>query len=156
MISTTNLLIIGAIVAVAIVALFFVYKWWNKKSDTSPKTDINSTALVAQPTDSGPPSNVDIVTTTNATSSYDPPPPPMLFAVNDQGNLDLTDFDGKLLNSSYGPSPKTYIQLLDLASKDIVEQEGDNGQKLFTSNVGTTRGHEVGGHRYIINYTRLS
>lgn len=81
------------------------------------------------------------------------PPPPMVFAVNDQGNFDLTDMSGKLLNIGFGRNPKTYINLLDQAEKDIQKNEA-TGQ--MTSTVGYTKSYEIAGQRYIVNFTRLT
>jgi hypothetical protein len=80
--------------------------------------------------------------------------PPMVFAINDQGNLDLADMSGKILNIGYGPNPKTYIGLLDKAEKDTEKVESESGVS-FTSKVGNTKLYEVVGRPYIINYTRL-
>ena len=75
----------------------------------------------------------------------------MLFAINDMGNLDLTDISGKILNISFGSNPKVYINLLDQASNDVTQTTDS-----FSSNVGNTKLYELGGKSYIINYTRLT
>ena len=36
----------------------------------------------------------------------------VVYAVNDDGNFDLADVSGKLLNIGFGPNPKVYINLL--------------------------------------------
>lgn len=140
MLSPWYLLVILVLVIVGV----FVWRWWkNKGTPSSAKPQIQEEVSLVQ--DTGPPS---IKALNN--------PPPMLFAVNDAGNLDLTDFNGRILNSSYGGSPKLYINLLDLASKDVSELDGPEGQKSFTSQVGTTKYYEVGDRPFIINYTRLT
>jgi hypothetical protein len=78
----------------------------------------------------------------------------MVFAINDDGYLDLTDMNGKMLDSKFSPNPKTYIGLLDAASKDVTELKTDDGT-TFKSNVGNTKLYQVAGNSYIINYTRL-
>lgn len=144
MFSSTSLILFGI---VALVAVAVIWKWWK-----APKAgDIQSTPLTeggkivqVNPLPSPPPSPLESGT-----------PPPMVFAVNDQGNLDLTDMTGKILNMGYGPNPKTYIGLLDIAEKDVTRVE-ENGVVMFTSNVGNTKLYEVVGRPYIINYTRLA
>jgi hypothetical protein len=141
--STTSWILFGVI---ALVAVVVIWKWWKKPVDNSKKND---DAVSVQPQmiaeeETGPPPE--------QTPSQ---PPPMVFAVNDEGNLDLTDMSGKILNIGYGPSPKTYIGLLDQAEKDTEKFESESGV-TFSSRVGTTKRYEVGGRPYIINYTRLT
>lgn len=140
MFSTTSWIIFGVI---ALVAVVVIWKWWKKPVDSSKKDD---ELMPPQPEmiteeETGPP----------PTPSQ---PPPMVFAVNDNGNLDLADMSGKILNIGYGPNPKTYINLLDLAEKDTEKVEG-GGQVMFVSKVGNTKLYQAAGHPYIINYTRL-
>ena len=134
--STSSWIIFGIIVLVAVVV---IWKWWKSPSNNSKKDDdsgaTNKQMIAEEPT--GPPQ-----TPSEA--------PPMVFAVNDNGNLDLADMSGKLLNIGYGPNPKTYISLLDQAEKDIAKLED-----RFESKVGNTKLYEVAGRPYIINYTRL-
>lgn len=130
---------------IALVAVVVIWKWWKKPSDNSKKNDdvvpIQPQALVEEET--GPPPETSLSTAE---------PPPMVFAVNDQGNFDLTDMSGKILNIGFGPSPKTYINLLDQSEKDITKDES-TGQMM--SNVGYTKLYQVGGRPYIVNFTRL-
>lgn len=142
MFSTTSWIIFGVI---ALVAVVVIWKWWKKPVDNSKKDD----DIVS--------SNAQMITEDEGTKG--PPetpsqPPPMVFAVNDQGNLDLTDMSGKILNIGYGPNPKTYINLLDQAEKDVERVEKD-GRVYFVSQVGYTKLYQAVGHPYIINYTRL-
>lgn len=136
MISTTSLIIFGI---VAIVAVAVIWKWW-KKPDAAKKNE--------EPVEEVQQSLKAITVDTGG------PPPPMVFAVNDGGMLDLTDMEGRILNSSYGSSPKVYINLLDMAEKDTQKVENEGGTS-FVSTVGNTKLYEVHSRPYIINYTRL-
>jgi len=80
---------------------------------------------------------------------------PMVFAINDNGNLDLTDMSGKVLNMGFGKNPKTYAILLDYAENDVNKSEHDDGSVTFVSKVGTTKNYDILDQPYIINYTRL-
>lgn len=137
---STSWILFGVI---ALVAVVVIWKWWKKPENTSKKDD--NTILVEPKMitelETGPP-----ITTSQS--------PPMVFAVNDQGNLDLADMSGKILNIGYGPNPKTYIGLLDKAEKDTQKIESDTDVS-FVSQVGSTMLYEVAGRPYIINYTRL-
>ena len=131
--NSTVISILGIIIVVIIGIV--VWKQWKKWN--SPPED--------------PKKNDDIKTITN---SKDPPPPPMVFAVNDSGYLDLTDMEGVNLNSSFGPTPRTYIGLLDQVEKDTSKLEVGGGV-IFSSNVGNTKTYQVDNKPYIVNYTRL-
>ena len=130
---------------IALVAVVVIWKWWKKPVDESKKNDDThpplQTIVVG---DEGPGTPTSLVTPTE--------PPPMVFAVNDQGNFDLTDMSGKILNIGFGPNPKTYINLLDQSEKDTVKDES-TGQ--MSSTVGNTKLYQVGGRPYIVNFTRL-
>lgn len=78
-----------------------------------------------------------------------------IFAINDNGNFDLMDMNGKILNIGFGPNPKVYINLLDQSEKDADKIETENGVS-FISKVGNTKQYEVGGRPYIVNFTRLT
>jgi len=141
--STTSWILFGII---ALVAVVVIWKWWKKPVDDSKKND-DVAPVKPQITkeETGPPPETSLTTAE---------PPPMVFAVNDQGNFDLTDMNGKILNIGYGPNPKTYINLLDQAEKDTDKQELEQGVS-FVSKVGTTKLYQVGGRPYIVNFTRL-
>lgn len=140
MFSTTSWILFGVI---ALIAVVVIWKWWKTPIDNSKKNDDISqtyTQLITED-DTGPPVNASEV-------------PPMVFAVNDQGNLDLTDMNGKILNMGYGAHPKTYVILLDYAEKDTEKVENENGVH-FVGKAGNTKLYDVVGRQYIINYTRL-
>jgi len=140
--STTSWILFGII---ALVAVVVIWKWWKKPVDDSKKND-DVAPVKPQITEeeTGPP-EASLVTAE---------PPPMVFAVNDQGNFDLTDMNGKILNIGYGPNPKTYINLLDQAEKDTDKHDLEQGIS-FVSKVGNTKLYQVGGRPYIVNFTRL-
>jgi hypothetical protein len=140
--STSSWILFGVI---ALVAVVVIWKWWKKPVSESKKNDdipVEEQKMITEET--GPPADVP----------KDATPPPMVFAVNDQGNLDLTDMSGKILNIGFGAHPKTYVILLDHAEKDTEKFESESGV-TFTSKVGTTKSYEVAGRPYIINFTRL-
>lgn len=143
MISSSYLMIFGAVLVV-IVAGVILWKWWKK-------TPTPSTAAPV-PVE---PATLTEDSAAEATLAKDPPPPPMLFAVNDNGNLDLTDFNNKLLDSSFGPNPKIYLNLMAQVTADVTEIAHEEGTPNFTSNVGNTKLYKVGDHSYIVNFTRL-
>lgn len=142
MVSTTSWILFGVI---ALVAVVVIWKWWKKPVTESKKNDDTR-----QPFETIEESNEDGSTPTSLVTPTEPPP--MVFAVNDDGNFDLTDMSGKILNIGFGPSPKTYINLLDQSEQDTVKDES-SGQ--MTSTVGTTKLYQVGGRPYIVNFTRL-
>ncbi len=140
MFSTSSWILFGII---ALVAVVVIWRWWKTPIDNSKKNDDidqSDTRLITEENTGLP---TDIST-----------PPSMVFAVNDQGNLDLTDINGKILNMGYGSHPKTYVILLDYAEKDSEKIETESGVN-FISKVGNTKLYDVVGRKYIINYTRL-
>lgn len=140
--SSTSWVIFGL---VAIIVVAVVWKLWKTPKSVEQQAEQvlldNKVDIVEATTD---PPKLDL-------SSFGTPPPQMVFAVNDDGNFDLADMSGKLLNIGFGPNPKTYINLLDRAEKDIIKNE----MGYMISQVGPTKSYEVGGHTYIVNFTRL-
>jgi hypothetical protein len=137
---SSSWILFGVIVLIAVVV---IWKWWKKPINIFKKSDdtITEQPQMITEDETGPPLNLS-------------QPPPMVFAVNDQGNLDLTDMTGKILNIGFGAHPKTYVILLDFAEKDTEKIE--NGSDIsFASKVGNTKLYEVAGRPYIVNYTRL-
>jgi len=138
--STSSWILFGII---ALVAVVVIWKWWKKPVSHPKKNDdaIPMQSHMITEEETGPPQTLS-------------QPPPMVFAVNDQGNLDLTDINGKILNIGFGAHPKTYVILLDFAEKDTDKIESESGV-IFSSKIGNTKLYEVAGRPYIINYTRL-
>ena len=146
MFPTTSWILFGVI---ALIAVVVIWKWWEKPVNNFKKND-DMTVLKPQITaeETGPPEMDALVTGTKVIEIVP------VFAVNDQGNFDLADTNGKILNIGYGPTPKTYINLLDQAEKDVDKQE--TGQVIsFVSKVGNTKSYEIGGRPYIVDFTRL-
>jgi len=124
---------------VALIAVVVIYKFWKKPIHPEITVPEQLTAKLVEE---------DKQEELQSQSS----PPPMVFATNDNGAFDLSNIDGKLLNIGFGPNPKTYINLLDQAEKDITMDT--TGQ--MSSTVGTTKLYEVAGRKYIVNFTRLT
>lgn len=139
--STMSLVLFGVI---ALVAVVVIWKWWKKPVDTSQSQSIEEATE----------SLLSIQHVHSEQSGQSGQSVPIVFAVNDEGNLDLTDMSGKILNIGYGPNPKTYIGLLDTAEKDTEKIESESGI-MFKSTVGDTKQYEIAGRPYIINYTHL-
>ena len=147
MVSTTSMIIFGIIVLIAVI---IIWKWWNRSTShkmmnniTDNITDKKLNNILEEEEERQPLIDNSVITT------------PMVFVVNDNGNLDLTDMTGKILNMGFGKNPKTYAILLDYAENDIDKNEQDDGSVTFISKVGTTKHYEILDQSYIINYTRL-
>lgn len=87
----------------------------------------------------------------------DPKPEPesdTIFAVNDNGNFDLANASGKILNIGFGPNPKVYINLLDRAEKDVDRIETEKGV-TFNKKVDMHT-YQIGGKSYNVDFTRLT
>jgi hypothetical protein len=140
MLSSKSWILFGII---ALVAVVVIWKFWKKPSSTSSVPQDEPQKQILDSKEESPPPEA---------SEQPETPPPMVFAVNDQGNFDLTDMAGNLLNIGFGPNPKTYINLLDQAEKDV-SKDDTTGQ--MTSTVGNTKSYEIAGKRYIVNFTRL-
>lgn len=146
MMSSSSLIIFGVIVLISVIV---IWKWWKKPKSNNKEvqndTSIQNDSTIQNTIEPDIPDS-------NTTTLSDPPP--MVFAVNDNGVLDLTDIKGKILNSGYGANPKVYINLLDRAEHDVTRIDSNN-HISFHSIVGETCPHEIAGKLYIINYTRL-
>ena len=114
MISSTYLMIFGIIIV--IISGVVLWKWWKTPSPNMISTHTNDNTEQNKIT-----RGLDTKDAPTNVSPSPSSPPPMLFAVNDNGNLDLTDFNNKLLDSSYGSNPKIYLTLLAMATKDVSE-----------------------------------
>jgi hypothetical protein len=147
MLSTTTITILGIAIIISIIVL---WKMWQTPTTTDTKTiELEPVQkLLTNNESTGPPAQTHSLESTT-------PPTPVVFAVNDNGNLDLTDINGNLLNMHFGPNPKIYINLLDMAEKDVAKIENTDGTIFFTSNVGDTKKYELFNNSYIINYTHL-
>ena len=142
--STTSWILFGLI---ALVAVVVIWKWWKSPAavkDSKKNDDLAQPQPQIKEEETGPPPE----------EAVPKDPPPMVFAVNDQGNFDLADINGKILNIGFGPNPKTYINLLDQAEKDTDKGETEQGVQ-FISKVGPTKLYHIGGRPYIVNFTRL-
>lgn len=153
MVSTTSMIIFGVIVLIATIV---IWKWWNKgatykglpykKSDNVADKSNNALEEEKQP----------LIDSSDTLATATPvPATPMVFVINDNGNLDLTDMSGKILNMGFGKNPKTYAILLDYAENDVDKSEHEDGSVTFISKVGTTKHYDILDQPYIINYTRL-
>ena len=131
-------------IAVAVITFVFIYmkKNWimslflKKVANTNTIThnDINLDTYVNTST------NMNVSTNVNT----------QLFAVNDNGNFDLADATGKILNIGFGPNPKIYINLLDQSEKDVEKTEHGFIRKM------DTKVYEIGGKPYTVNFTQLT
>ena len=84
----------------------------------------------------------------------DPKESDTIFAVNDNGNFDLANASGKILNIGFGPNPKVYINLLDRAEKDVDRIETEKGV-TFNKKVDMHT-YQIGGKSYNVDFTRLT
>jgi hypothetical protein len=126
---TSNIAIVIAII-VAVITFVFIYTKKNWIMGLFSKKVIKNNMI----TNTDPNPNTD---------------PNQIFAVNDNGNFDLADATGKILNIGFGPNQKVYINLLDQAEKDV-----DKSENGFTKKVDT-KVYEIGGRPYTVNFTKL-
>ena len=156
MLSTTSMIIFGVIALIAVVA---IWKWWKKHNHYKKSDDLihyqeqNQDQTKDKDKDKkleqDKEQKQDISESTDLTQI-----PLTVFAINDNGILDLTDMSGKILNIGFGRHPKTYAILLDYAEHDTDKIEQGN-TITFISKVGNTKVYDVIQQPYIINYTRL-
>ena len=144
MFSVTSLVICGLLILVAIVV---IWKWWKQ-----PKT----TSLFGQP--AVEPKEITRPPLEQENSDAVVQSLPKVYAINDDGNLDFKDESGRVLNSSFGPNPKTYIQLLDQVSMDVtnavISEQGD--KVVLVSRVGNSKVYEIAGNQYHVDFSELS
>lgn len=148
MLSTSSMIIFGVI---ALISVVVIWKWWKKPNlykkndDLIQYEDQNKNKDIDKDKDKeqGQEQSIDLAQI-----------PLTVFAVNDNGILDLTDMSGKILNIGFGRHPKTYAILLNYAENDTDKIEQGN-TITFISKVGNTKVYDVIQQPYIINYTRL-
>jgi len=154
MLSTTSMIIFGVIALIAVVA---IWKWWKKPNLYKKSDDLihyreqnqDQTKDKDKKSEQDKEQKQDISESTDLTQI-----PLTVYAINDNGILDLTDMSGKILNIGFGRHPKTYAILLDYAEHDTDKIEQGN-TITFISKVGNTKVYDVIQQPYIINYTRL-
>ena len=148
MLSTTSMIIFGVI---ALIAVVVIWKWWKKPNLYKKNDDL----IEYQSQDQDKDKDKDKEQKQEMSESTDLTQIPLtVFAINDNGILDLTDMSGKILNIGFGRHPKTYAILLDYAENDTDKVEQGN-TITFISKVGNTKIYDVIQQPYIINYTRL-
>jgi hypothetical protein len=144
MISLLSFLSLKSIIAIAVAVITFIFiytkKNWimslfSKKVTNRITNDINLDTYVS--------TNVSTNVNTNVSTNT-------IFAVNDNGNFDLADANGKILNIGFGPNPKIYINLLDQSEKDVEKTEHGFIRKM------DTKVYEIGGKPYTVNFTQLT
>ena len=147
MMSTSSMIIFGVI---ALIAVVVIWKWW-KKPNLYKKND----ELIQDSKEHDKDQDIGQEQGQKQEESIDLTQIPLtVFAVNDNGILDLTDMSGKILNIGFGRHPKTYAILLNYAENDTDKVEQGN-TITFISKVGNTKIYDVIQQPYIINYTRL-
>lgn len=149
MVSTTSWIICGIIILIAVIV---IWKLWKSPVNSSKKDDTIKAPHQIIDEERYQEPYQEQHDQEQHDQEQQQEPPQMLFAVNDDGNFDLTDMSGKILNIGFGPNPKTYINLLDQSEKDTVKDEVTNKME---STVGTTKLYNIGGRPYIVNFTRL-
>ena len=154
MLSTSYMIIFGVI---ALIAVVVIWKWWKKPNLYKKNDDLIEYKEEKQEEskdkdkieEQGKEQEKEQTSSTDLTQI-----PLTVFAVNDNGILDLTDMSGKILNIGFGRHPKTYAILLNYAENDTDKIE--QGTTItFISKVGNTKVYDVIQQPYIINYTRL-
>ena len=160
MLSTSSMIIFGVI---ALIAVVVIWKWWKKPNLYKKNDDLieykeekqeegkdkDKEKEQIQEQEQGKEQEKEQTSSTDLTQI-----PLTVFAVNDNGILDLTDMSGKILNIGFGRHPKTYAILLNYAENDTDKIE-QGTTVTFISKVGNTKVYDVIQQPYIINYTRL-
>jgi hypothetical protein len=148
------MIIFGVIVLIATIV---IWKWWNKGATYKGPPYKKSDNVADKSNDMLEEEKQPLIDSSDTLATATPVPAatPMVFVINDNGNLDLTDMSGKILNMGFGKNPKTYAILLDYAENDIDKSEHEDGSVTFVSKVGTTKHYDILDQPYIINYTRL-
>jgi hypothetical protein len=160
MLSTSSMIIFGVI---ALIAVVVIWKWWKKPNlykkndeliqDTKEQDIKNQDIGKGEGQGQGQEQKQE--QKQKQEESIDLTQIPLtVFAINDNGILDLADMSGKALNIGFGRHPKTYAILLNYAENDTDKVEQGN-TITFISKVGNTKTYDVIQQPYIINYTRL-
>lgn len=154
MLSTSSMIIFGVI---ALIAVVVIWKFWKKPNLYKKNDDLIQEKSQDQTIDKDKEQEKEqeqeqkqeLSQSTDLTQI-----PLTVFAINDNGILDLTDMSGKVLNIGFGRHPKTYAILLNYAENDTDKIE--QGTTItFISKVGNTKVYDVIQQPYIIDYTRL-
>ena len=140
MISLLSFLSLKSIIAIAVAVITFVFIYMKKNWIMS--LFLKKVAITNTHNDT----NLDTYVSTNVNTNTNT----QLFAVNDNGNFDLADANGKILNIGFGPNPKIYINLLDQSEKDVEKTEHGFTRKM------DTKVYEIGGKPYTVNFTQLT
>jgi hypothetical protein len=159
MLSTTSMIIFGVI---ALIAVVVIWKWWKKPNLYKKNDDLiqyqDQNKDKDKDKEQGQGQRQELKKEQKEqeqTKSMDLTQIPLtVFAINDNGILDLTDMSGKVLNIGFGRHPKTYAILLNYAENDTDKIEQGN-TITFISKVGNTKVYDVIQQPYIIDYTRL-
>ena len=155
MLSTSSMIIFGVI---ALIAVVVIWKWWKKPNLYKKNDDLiqyQEQTIDKDKEQEKEKEKEKQEEKQEQTKSMDLTQIPLtVFAINDNGILDLTDMSGKVLNIGFGRHPKTYAILLDYAENDTDKIEQGN-TITFISKVGNTKIYDVIQQPYIINYTKL-
>ena len=155
MLSTSSMIIFGVI---ALIAVVVIWKWWKKPNLYKKNDDLiqyQEQTIDKDKEQEKEKEKEKQEEKQEQTKSMDLTKIPLtVFAVNDNGILDLTDMSGKILNIGFGRHPKTYAILLNYAENDTDKIEQGN-TITFISKVGNTKIYDVIQQPYIIDYTRL-
>ena len=152
MLSTSSMIIFGVI---ALIAVVVIWKFWKKPNLYKKNDDLIQEKSQDQTIDKDKEQEKEQEQKQELSQSTDLTQIPLtVFAINDNGILDLTDMSGKVLNIGFGRHPKTYAILLNYAENDTDKIE--QGTTItFISKVGNTKVYDVIQQPYIIDYTRL-